>query len=169
MVRAGVVPGLTAVGKRIRLRPRNLQKLVFLLREHDTVAHDPCQILCSRVMKAVLIRGVEPVWRDKIGVRTSNLFCLPVHHLRKVFGASANMLRNRHCRIIMRLKHEGIKQIFQIKKLPLPHPQLHLRLRRCFGTHPDLIRQIPVLECQDTGQYLRCAGHGHGLGSVFGK
>ena len=169
MIIAGITSCPVTVSERVCICPGDFEELVFLRGIHDTVLHDPSQILRCSVMNSVLILRVQPVGRNKVCGSTSELFCFLVHHIRKALNAPSHMLRDRNGRIIVGLQHQRIEKIFQIKFLPVFHAQLYLRLGRGFLAHADRFVKISFLQRQDTGHDLGRACHGHLFPAVLRK
>ena len=145
----------------IFLRPGHFKKCFLFPGCHNTVLHDLCQVFCCCRMYAAFIFRIQSVWRNKMGVLTTDLCSFCIHFFCKFFYTSGNALCHSHSAVIMRFQHQGIQQVFDVEHFPFLHPKMYLRLGRSLIRYfYRLIRMFPqVFQRKDTRHNLRCTCH----------
>ena len=109
-------------------------------------------------MSSSTVLIIQPVWSHKMAVRAPNLPGLLIHHFRKLFHRSSHVFCNGIGTVIIRFKHQPVKQIPHIKLLSLFCPQMNLGLGCRFCTECHHFIHTAVFHGKNTGQYLCCTG-----------
>ena len=108
VVAAAKIPLSLSIRKAVCRHLRDCKKFCSFGRTQDTVAHDFCQICSWNAVHTAHILFIQSVWRNKMCLSASDLFCLFIHPPGKLRNGSCKVFRDRHCRIIMGFQHQGI-------------------------------------------------------------
>ena len=84
MVAAGKAALPLYICEAVLLRPGNLKKGLPFGRFHDTVPHDPGQVLRRSRMNPFFVFSVQPVWSHKMRIRTAKRHRLFIHLICKI-------------------------------------------------------------------------------------